>query len=142
MPIFRTLTLSLCLAAITTPGAAYGQTATPPEVLLRLDDVGMNHSVNTAIERVARTGMPFAVSVMFACPWYQKAVEMLKKYPQVSVRADVAEGGAAEKLVGASRTASLLVVGTRGHGGLAGMLLGSVSQAVLRHADSPVVVAR
>ena len=65
-----------------------------------------------------------------------------EKYPQVSVRADVAEGGAAEKLVEGSRTASLLVVGTRGHGGLAGMLLGSVSQAVLRHADSPVVVAR
>jgi len=65
-----------------------------------------------------------------------------EKYPHVVVRADVAEGGAAEKLVEASRTASLLVVGTRGHGGLAGMLLGSVSHAVLRHAHSPVVIAR
>jgi hypothetical protein len=45
----------------------------------------MNHSVNTAIERVAKTGMPFSVSVMFACPWYQEAVEMLKKYPHVTV---------------------------------------------------------
>jgi nucleotide-binding universal stress UspA family protein len=65
-----------------------------------------------------------------------------EKYPQVRVRPEVAQGGAAEQLVEASRTASLLVVGTRGHGGLAGMLLGSVSHAVLRHAHGPVVVAR
>src|SRR5215208_6908365 len=85
MSRLRTLTLSLCLAAITAPEAARAQTSGPPEVVLRLDDVGMDHSVNTAIERVARTGMPFSASVMFACPWYQEAVEMLKKYPQVTV---------------------------------------------------------
>ncbi|MEO8622597.1 MAG: ChbG/HpnK family deacetylase [bacterium] len=56
-----------------------------PEVLLRLDDVGMNHSVNLAIEKVAATGMPFSVSVLFACPWYQEAVEILKKNPQITV---------------------------------------------------------
>jgi chitin disaccharide deacetylase len=56
-----------------------------PEVLLRLDDVGMNHSVNLAIAKVAATGMPFSVSVLFACPWYQEAVEILKKHPQVTV---------------------------------------------------------
>lgn len=56
-----------------------------PKVLLRLDDNGMNHSVNTAIKEVAATGIPFSTSVMFACPWYQETVEILKKYPQVSV---------------------------------------------------------
>ena len=56
-----------------------------PEVLLRLDDVGMNHSVNLAIAKVAATGMPFSVSVLFACPWYQEAVEILKQHPQVAV---------------------------------------------------------
>lgn len=56
-----------------------------PEVLLRLDDVGMNHSVNLAIARVAATGTPFSVSVLFACPWYQEAVEILKQHPQVAV---------------------------------------------------------
>ena len=56
-----------------------------PEVLLRLDDVGMNHAVNLAVAKVAATGMPFSVSVLFACPWYQEAVEILKRHPQVAV---------------------------------------------------------
>jgi predicted glycoside hydrolase/deacetylase ChbG (UPF0249 family) len=56
-----------------------------PKVLLRFDDIGMNHAVNTAIDEVGKTGMPFSASVMFACPWYQEAVEVLKKYPNVAV---------------------------------------------------------
>ena len=75
--------LLACSATFIQPLPA--QTATPPEVLLRLDDVGMNHSVNMAIAKVAATGMPFSVSVMFACPWYQEAVEILRRNPQVSV---------------------------------------------------------
>lgn len=57
----------------------------PPEVLLRLDDVGMNHSVNAAIERVAATGMPFSVSLMAVGPEFDEAVVILKKHPQVAV---------------------------------------------------------
>jgi len=53
--------------------------------LIRLDDMGMCHSVNMAIEQVAETGMPFSTSVMFACPWYEEAVQILKNYPHVSV---------------------------------------------------------
>lgn len=56
-----------------------------PQLLLRLDDIGMNHSVNMAVEKMAETGMPFSASVQFACPWYQEAVEILKKHPNVSV---------------------------------------------------------
>ncbi|HEY6746405.1 MAG TPA: universal stress protein [Mycobacteriales bacterium] len=65
-----------------------------------------------------------------------------EKYPDVEARTEVVEGGAVHQLVEASRTASLVVVGTRGHGGLAGMLLGSVSHGVMRHAHCPVVIAR
>jgi len=65
-----------------------------------------------------------------------------EKYPEVEVSVQVVQGSAAHELVDASRTAGLLVVGTRGHGGLAGMLLGSVSHAVLRHAFCPVAIAR
>src|SRR5215210_7992317 len=67
------------------PNVLCAQRADPPEVVLRLDDIGMNHSVNLAVEKVAATGMPFSVSLLFACPWYQEAVEILKKYPQVTV---------------------------------------------------------
>ncbi len=56
-----------------------------PRLLLRLDDIGMNHSVNMAVEKMAETGMPFSASVQFACPCYQEAVEILKKYPNVSI---------------------------------------------------------
>ena len=70
------------LAATPTLAAQRGAA---PEVLLRLDDIGMNHSVNLAVEKVAATGMPFSVSLLFACPWYQEAVEILRKYPNVAV---------------------------------------------------------
>lgn len=54
-------------------------------LILRCDDIGMCHTVNTAFERVIETGLPVSASVMFACPWYQEAVEILKKHPEVSV---------------------------------------------------------
>ena len=76
----------LLLSAIAAaPHALRAQSSTAPEVLLRLDDIGMNHSVNLAVEKVAATGMPFSVSLLFVCPWYQEAVEILKKYPNVTV---------------------------------------------------------
>src|SRR5256712_5513869 len=56
-----------------------------PELLVRIDDIGMNHSVNLALARLAETKMPLSASVMFACPWYQEAVEILKQNPQISV---------------------------------------------------------
>jgi nucleotide-binding universal stress UspA family protein len=58
----------------------------------------------------------------------------------VEVRATVAEGPAAHVLLTAAAGAELLVVGSRGHGGFAGMLLGSVSQHCAHHAPCPVVV--
>ena len=52
------------------------------------------------------------------------------------------EGAAAEILVEESKGANLLVIGSRGHGGFAGLLLGSVSQQCASHASCPVVIIR
>jgi predicted glycoside hydrolase/deacetylase ChbG (UPF0249 family) len=84
--VTRILAVAAVLGALSLPARPLdAQTTGAPEVLLRLDDVGMNHSVNLAIDKVAATGMPFSVSVLFACPWYQEAVEILKKHPHVTV---------------------------------------------------------
>ena len=45
----------------------------------------MNHAVVAASKQLAETGIPFSTSVMFACPWYQEAVDVLKQFPNVSV---------------------------------------------------------
>jgi predicted glycoside hydrolase/deacetylase ChbG (UPF0249 family) len=57
----------------------------PVALLIRTDDAGMSHSVNMAIERLIRSGLPVSVSVMFPTPWYQETVDILKRYPAVSV---------------------------------------------------------
>ncbi|GAA3337477.1 universal stress protein [Amorphoplanes nipponensis] len=64
------------------------------------------------------------------------------RYPDLTVRREVIRGPARQVLVERSRTAQLVVVGDRGHGGVAGLLLGSVSQHLIHHAACPVVVAR
>ncbi|WP_024755165.1 universal stress protein [Streptomyces exfoliatus] len=63
-----------------------------------------------------------------------------ERYPDVPVELRVVHGATREALIEASRAAQLLVVGARGRGGFAGLLLGSVSQAVLHHAHCPVAV--
>jgi nucleotide-binding universal stress UspA family protein len=54
----------------------------------------------------------------------------------------VVEGNPAQALLDLAKGADLLVVGSRGHGGFTGALLGSVSQHVVHHAPCPVVVVR
>jgi len=61
---------------------------------------------------------------------------------EVPVETIVAQGSAAPALIEVARDASLLVVGSRGHGGFTGVLLGSVSLHCVNHATCPVVVVR
>jgi nucleotide-binding universal stress UspA family protein len=69
-------------------------------------------------------------------PWQEQ-------YPDVAVDARVAMGQTVSELAHASGTeAEVVVVGARGRSALAGMVVGSVSQGLLRHAAGPVVVVR
>ncbi|TDN91605.1 universal stress protein [Microbacterium sp. BK668] len=60
--------------------------------------------------------------------------------PRLSAR--VVPGPAASTLIEESKTAGMLVLGSRGHGGFAGMMLGSVSSACAHHAHCPVLIVR
>jgi nucleotide-binding universal stress UspA family protein len=60
----------------------------------------------------------------------------------VEIRGHVVEQNAAQALLDAAQGAELLVVGSRGHGGFAGALLGSVSNHCVHHAGCPVLVIR
>ncbi|MEU1602894.1 universal stress protein [Micromonospora matsumotoense] len=64
------------------------------------------------------------------------------RYPDVPVTRRLVPGAAARVLVEESAAAQLTVVGAHGRGALGGMLLGSVSHAVLHHAHSPLVIVR
>jgi nucleotide-binding universal stress UspA family protein len=63
-------------------------------------------------------------------------------HPDVPVTTVVTAGDPTDVLVTASRTAALLVLGSRGRGRLASSLFGSVSRALIRRSGCPVVVAR
>jgi len=66
--------------------------------------------------------------------------EVLGESPEVPVREIVGEGSAAQVLLDTAKDARLLIVGSRGHGGFVGLMLGSVSSACAEHAKCPVLV--
>jgi nucleotide-binding universal stress UspA family protein len=63
-----------------------------------------------------------------------------KEHPEVTVLRQVSPGSPRDALLAASHRAQMLVVGARGLGGVRGMMLGSVSHALLSHAPCPVAV--
>lgn len=81
------------------------------------------------LEDGARRTLREAVDAAFADP---------AERPEVIL--DVRNGSTSDVLVKAGAEAALVVVGARGHGGFAGLLLGSVSNQVAHHAPCPVVI--
>ncbi|GAA3719102.1 universal stress protein [Microlunatus aurantiacus] len=70
------------------------------------------------------------------------ATALAEADPGMEINSVVTEGHPAQVLIAASADADLLVVGSRGRGGFAGLILGSVSQYVTAHASCPVLVVR
>ncbi|SDD78751.1 universal stress protein [Glycomyces harbinensis] len=68
--------------------------------------------------------------------------EIAAERPRVRVERHVAEGHPAPALIDQSKDAELLVVGSRGHGGFVGAIIGSVSQYCVHHAPCPVLIIR
>ena len=70
----------------------------------------------------------------------QVAASVREDHPDLDVETYVFSGRPADQLVEAGRSAELVVVGRRGYGGFRGLLMGSVSQAVLNEGEGPVMV--
>jgi nucleotide-binding universal stress UspA family protein len=62
--------------------------------------------------------------------------------PALRCHSIISEQSPAKAVIDAGKDADLVVVGSRGHGGFAALLLGSVSRTVLQHAQVPVVIVR
>jgi nucleotide-binding universal stress UspA family protein len=127
---------------------------------------GGEPALGLAFETAARNGAP----VVAVHVWWAKPLETLRnrgeyvparvegaagrllattvepwraKYPDVRLVEKLVHSlNPAEELIEDSADAGLVVVGSRGHGGFAGLLLGSVSRTVIQHAHCPVAIGR
>jgi nucleotide-binding universal stress UspA family protein len=98
------------------------------------------------------TAAAFAMAP-YAVDWFEVQNEELRllaerlagwqeKYPDVQVQRVLTRDHPARSLIDQAREAQLVVVGSRGRGQVAGLLLGSTSQALLHHAPCPLVIVR
>lgn len=120
-------------------------------------------AIRWAAQQATRTGdtliaitswsIPASYGVAFggedSIDWKQNAEMALDEALDEALGADAAsvqklveQGHPSYVLTEASKSADLIVVGSRGHGGFAGLVLGSVSQHVVAHSSCPVVVTR
>ncbi|MFE9021410.1 universal stress protein [Streptomyces sp. NPDC007808] len=72
----------------------------------------------------------------------EAAAGLRLRHPGVEITVEQLTGRASEVLVAASKESELLVLGSRGLSGLGGFLVGSIGQAVVAHAETPVVLVR
>lgn len=140
-----------------------GQAATSGPVVVGVDGSASSlRALGFAVERAAQRDVPLRVLRAWGPPgdrWVpgfdpqeaaateraaaeQELAQWRKTFPDVPVELRVPPGNPAALLVEASREAQLVVVGSRGRGGLRGMLLGSVSQQLIHHSRCPVAVVR
>lgn len=137
-----------------------------PAILVGYDhSEGSTGALGWALDEAAQTDSPVLIVhasewltvtppvVIGAQPWpderarqgAQEALDAVvsaasQQHPEVIVRGALADGPAAQRLTEMSHDAALIVLGSRGHGGFTGLLLGSTAIAVSAHAHCPVVI--
>ena len=90
----------------------YGVAAIDPQ----MDEDAARATIDRAVDAEDCTGLPVPIDRITRCE------------------------GAAHLILGTAKGADLVVIGSRGHGGFAGLLLGSVSHQVAQHSPCPVVI--
>ncbi|GAA0630547.1 hypothetical protein GCM10009547_37880 [Sporichthya brevicatena] len=150
-----------CPVLVVRPGAARRRPGGPVVAGLRGDPARDEAVLHVAFAEAASRGVPVVLAhgVSRRAPVRRLALAALaaggpdhdgdlriearhwtERHPDVEVRTEVRSGAAASALLEAGRGASLIVLGTRGRGTRAALVLGSVSQAVLHHAHCPVLL--
>lgn len=137
------------------PGVVVGVDGSPSSVAALRWALGEARCHGGLVRAVIAWSFPFTEgeiaqqAVLVACEPLERAaheqldaaVKAAGDAPEgVAVQREVVHGGPVRVLLDAAEDADLLVVGSRGRGGFAGLLLGSVSQQCVQHADCPVVV--
>ncbi len=103
--------------------------------------IAFDEASRRGVDVVAVHGFEHADTSMAGALLEQKLAGWQERYPDVAVHRVITRDHPADALLDQSRRAQLVVVGSRGRGGLAGKVLGSVSAAVVQACRIPVIVA-
>ncbi|WP_054812629.1 universal stress protein [Nocardia arizonensis] len=148
-----------CPVAVVPPAAVQGTDRADGPVVVGVDgsegsalalDIAFDEASRREAELVAVLAWSEFARYISRADMQSEAEELLartiagyaEKYPDVEVRRVVDEDRPAARILATAEHARMIVVGSHGRGGFAGMTLGSVGNAVLHAAECPVVIAR
>jgi nucleotide-binding universal stress UspA family protein len=124
-------------ASFTGEEKAMSESGTRARIVVGVDgSEGSKQALSWAARQARFTGAALEVIIAWDYP------ATYGSEPPASLQTRVVQGHAAQVLVDASQGAELLVVGSRGYGGFADALLGSVSTYCVHHAHGPITVVR